>query len=255
VEVYADFPTQAMTADAELDRVPVERAFIIQDGARRLLVDQRDTLVVRPGEGRQRPVGYEREFPPGEYAFRLEALEPQTNHGARALGALSIFSFPSERFTVSDVLVGRNVRALKPVPRSRDDVALEVLADMTLDPQERIGLYWESYGAKAAADGQYRLEVEVTFKVVELYRAATLQARFFGGMADALKLSAEGTDVVSVKYPVTAPSIPGDDRLAHQLAVDLTDAPPGEYRLEIRMRDLESGRVDLAERRLFIRRP
>lgn len=255
VEIYADYPTERLTADAELDRVPVERAFLILDGSRRRVVDQRDTVILRPDAGRQRPVGYEREFQPGEYGFRLEALEPQTNHGARALGVLSVFSFPSERFSLSDVLIGRNVRALTPVPRSRDDIALEVVADVTMDPGERIGLYWESYGAKPSREGLYRLEAEVTFTVVSLDRSGSLRARFFGGMADALRLSAEGKDAVSVKYPVSAPAIGGDDRLAHQLSIDLTDAPPGEYRLEVRMRDLESGRIDLTERRLFIRRP
>jgi len=256
VEVYADFPTHTLAKEAELDRVQVETALLILDGSRRRVVDARDTVVVRTGAGRPRPTGYEREFQPGEYGFRLEALESQANRGARGLGVLSVFSYPSERFSMSDVLLGRNVRSLTSVPRSRDDVAIEVLADVTLDPGEPVGLYWESYGATPSADGMYRLQVEVSLTIVELNRANTFQARFFGGMADALRVSAEGKEAVTVRYPVSAPVLPsGEDRLAHQLSVDLSSAPPAEYRLEITMTDLESGRVDKTARTLYIRRP
>ncbi len=256
VEVYADYPTHTLATGAELDRVPVETALLILDGARRRVVDARDTVIVRTGATKPRPTGYEREFQPGEYGFRLEALESQANRGARALGVLSVFSYPSERFSMSDVLLGRNVRALTSTPRSRDDVAIEVLADVTLDPGEPVGLYWESYGATPSADGTYRLQVEVSLTIVELNRANTFQAKFFGGMADALRVSAEGKDAVSVRYPVSAPVLRGgDDRLAHQLSVDLSSAPPAEYRLEITMTDLESGRVDKTTRTMYIRRP
>ncbi len=256
VEVYADFPTHTLATDAGLDRVPVETALLILDGSRRRVVDDRDTVVVRTGAGRPRPMGYEREFQPGEYGFRLEALEAQANRGARALGVLSIFSFPTERFSMSDILLGRNVRSLTPVPRSRDDIAIEVLADLTLDPGEPVGLYWESYGATPSSEGMYRLQVDVALTVVELSRANTFQARFFGGMADALRLSAEGKDEVAVRYSVSAPVLPsGDDRLSHQLSIDISSAPPAEYRLDITMTDLESGRVDKSTRTLYIRRP
>jgi GWxTD domain-containing protein len=256
VEMYAGIPTNKLAADAELAAVPVETALLILDGSRRRIVDERDTVIVRDAAARTPVRGFERDFLPGEYGVRIEALEPQANRGARALGNVSVLSFPSERFSVSDLLLGTGLRNRVPNPTKRGDVDLTVSPDLTVDPGETLGLYWETYGATKSADGMYRLSVEVKLTILELDRAKTFQAQLFGGVLDALRLSAEGREQVTITFPRTvAVSAGGDDRVVHHLSVGLADAPPAQYRLELAVTDLESGRVVRTERLMNIRRP
>ncbi len=256
VEVHAGIPTGVLAASADLDRVPVETALLILDGARRRVVDERDTIVVRHGGASTTRKSYEREFVPGEYGFRVEALESQANKGARALGTLSILSFPSESFSVSDVLLASSIDPRTLDPRGRNDVIVEALADMTLDPGQPLGLYWESYGARADTAGMYRLQIEISLTILELNRAPTLQARLFGGIADAMRVSAEGSSAVKLQFPRSVP-VPanGDDRVVHHLMLQLEGAPPAEYRLELTMTDLTTGQTSRTTRNLNIRRP
>jgi GWxTD domain-containing protein len=256
VEIYAGIPTNRLAADADLATVPVETAFLVLDGARKRVVDERDTIIVRSSAAKSPVRGFERDFQPGDYAVRIEALEPQANRGARGLGTVSILSFPSESFSVSDLLVGTNLSSRVPTPTRRGDVNLDVVADLTVDPGEALGLYWETYGAKPSADGMYRLSVEISMTILELDRAKTFQARLFGGIVDALRLSAEGDEAVSITFPRSMPiSADGNDRVAHHLSLALEGAPPAEYLLELKVTDLESGRVARTSRHMNIRRP
>jgi hypothetical protein len=123
-----------------------------------------------------------------------------------------------------------------------------------VDPGATLGLYWETYGAKRSADGQYKLSVEVTLTILELDRARTFQAQLFGGVLDVLRLSAEGREQVTITFPRSV-AADGGDRVVHHLSVGLGEAPPASYRLELAVTDTESGRVVRSERVVNIRRP
>jgi GWxTD domain-containing protein len=254
VEMYAAIPTNQLAAAADLAAVPVETALLILDGSRRRIVDERDTIIVKDFVSPSPVRGFERDFLPGEYGVRIEALEPQANRGARALGNLSILSFPSESFSMSDILVGTGLRSRVPNPTKRGDIDLTPAPDLTVDPGATLGLYWETYGAKRSADGQYKLSVEVTLTILELDRARTFQAQLFGGVLDVLRLSAEGREQVTITFPRSV-AADGGDRVVHHLSVGLGEAPPASYRLELAVTDTESGRVVRSERVVNIRRP
>ena len=254
VEMYAAIPTNQLAAAADLAAVPVETALMILDGSRRRIVDERDTVIVKDFTSPTPVRGFERDFLPGEYGVRIEALEPQANRGARALGNLSNLSFPSERFSISDILVGTGLRSRVPTPTKRGDIDLTAAADLTVDPGATLGLYWETYGANRSADGLYKFSVEVTLTILELDRARTFQAQLFGGVLDVLRLSAEGREQVTITFPRSV-AADGGDRVVHHLSVGLGEAPPASYRLELAVTDTESGRVVRSERVVNIRRP
>ena len=186
----------------------------------------------------------------------VEALEPQANRAARARGSLQIMAFPTEMLALSDVLVGTNLTNAGEDLRRRSDLRMKVLPDVTLDPGQQLGLYWESYGAKPSSDGTVRMRVEISLTVLAVERAPVLHVKVLGAIADRLGVSAEGERKVSISYErtVAAPSA-ADDRVLHAIAVEMAGAPPAEYLLEIAVTDLETGKTARTSHALHLRRP
>ena len=64
--------------------------------------------------------------------------------------------------------------------------------------------------------------------------------RDFGGVADAMGVTAEGDDWVTLSYQNQTP-FGGRDRVPEYLSIDLGSAPEGTYAVVLRVRDLVSG--------------
>lgn len=255
VEVHAAVPTNKLAAASGVVAMPIETGFMIFDQMRNMLVDAHDTVKVRTDDTQGRLRSWDRQFRPGEYGYSVEALEPQANRAARARGALQIVAFPAATFALSDVLVGTNLINAGEDLRRRADLKMKVLPDVTLDPGQQLGLFWESYGAKPSRDGAVRMRIEIALTVLAVDRAPVLHIRALGAIADKLGVSAEGERKVSLSYErtVAAPSA-ADDRVLHAIAVEMTGAPPAEYLLEITVTDLETGKTARTSHALHLRR-
>ncbi|HYV98334.1 MAG TPA: GWxTD domain-containing protein [Gemmatimonadaceae bacterium] len=254
VELHADVPTNKLAAAAGAGTVPVETAFMLFNAARARVVDSRDTLKVAPDEKDGRVRSFNRQFMPGEYMYRVEALQEASMANARAAAGLSIVNFPTDRFAVSDLLVGTDLKT--PVVNRRDDLDMKVLPTSTLDPNQPLALYWESYGAKPTADGSVKLRVELSLTLIDIDRPPAMHIRVLGAISDALGTSGEGEKKVSTSFDriVAAPPV-SDDRVLHAVTLKMESAPPGQYLLEVKMTDLESGQSATSTHGVRIRRP
>ncbi|HKS07064.1 MAG TPA: GWxTD domain-containing protein [Gemmatimonadaceae bacterium] len=253
VEFHAAVPVHTLAKVAGIESVPIETGLWILDAARRPEVDARDTVRVTATTNAPAIRSWTRQFRPGEYAYRVEALEAQSNRAARAGGALSIGSFDAGSFTMSDVLLGTALK--NPNVRRRDELDMTVLPDHTLDPGQTLGLYWESYGAQSR-DGGVAVQVELSVTVLQLNRPNIAHIRAMGALADRLGVSQEGTSRVTMKWTHMAPAVvTGDDRQYHVMELDLGDAPPARYQLELKLTDLVSGKTTHTSHVFNIRRP
>jgi hypothetical protein len=253
VEFHAAVPVHTLAKVAGVESVPIETGLWILDAARRPEVDARDTVRVMASTTAPAIRSWARQFRPGEYAYRVEALEAQSNRAARAGGALSIGSFDAGSFTMSDVLLGTALKT--PNVRRRDELDMTVLPDHTLDPGQTLGLYWESYGAQSR-DGGIAVQVELSVTVLQLNRPNIAHIRAMGALADRLGVSQEGTSRVTMKWTHMAPVVvTGDDRQYHVMELDLGDAPPARYQLELKLTDLVSGKTTHTAHVFNIRRP
>lgn len=252
VEFHAAVPVHTLAQRAGIESVPIETGLWILDAARRPQVDARDTVRVLSSASVPAVRSWMRQFRPGEYAYRVEALEPQANRAARAGGALSIGSFSESVFAVSDILVGTGLKS--PVVRRRDELQMDIVPDHTLDPGQSLGLYWESYGAEPR-DGGVNIQVELSITVLELNRANIAHIRAIGAVADRLGVSTEGTSRVTMKWAHSAPVPTGDDRQFHVMEIDLQGAPPAKYLLEVKLTDTVSGKSTHTSHAFYIRRP
>ncbi len=255
VELFAQLPTDRMLADIDLSPALVEGGFAFgADAAQRAPQMVRDSLRLAPGP-RAVPVrrAWARTVTPGrEYAYRIEARQPDTGRGARGDGVVGVMPMGATgAFDISDLVVADHIAAA-PGAAAREAFRIDANPAMQFLPHDTVALYWETYNATAGAGREARLRVRVTVRILSLDRGRSFSARVLGGIADAVGLSAVGDEQVSLTYERGARA---DATVPHQLALGLGDAPPGRYALTVEVTDLSSGHSARAERTLTLERP
>lgn len=255
VELFAQFPTDRMLADVDLSPALVEGGFAFGDGAAQRTPQMlRDSMRVAAGVA-TKPVRrqWARTVTPGrEYAYRIEARQPDTGRGARGDGTIGVLPIGAAgALDISDLVIADRITTVGD-PVARDAFRIDANPAMRFVAHDTVALYWETYNAVAGAAGAARLRVRVTVRILSIDRGRSFSARVIGGIADAVGLSAVGDEQVSLTYErqvVAAAMVP------HQLALGLGDAPAGRYTLMLEVTDLSSGRATRTERVLTLERP
>lgn len=257
VSVFADLPTRRMLREVDVAQALLETALFVTDGARRGIVTARDSSIVRAtGRDSVTPRTWRRSLKPGSYVYRVEARQPASGKAARALGGVEARDFPAGTFGLSDVLVARRIEPKPRVEtiRSRDDMLVIPNASLTFAPRDTAHLYWEAYGLERDSTGNARVRVELALNLTRMDRGRDPVMRVIGGLADVAGLTAEGDDRVVLRYE-RAVAVDAADRQANYLALDLGDAPFGDYLLEVTVTDLVSGKKQTQRRALTVPRP
>lgn len=256
VAIYADIPTRHMLRDVDLSQGNLETGLFLADVRQRPVSSSRDSAIVRP-QGREGLTSraWTRRLGAGEYLYRVEAREAASGRSARGLASFTVETFPRGQFAISDLLVARRIvpKALGDDVRARSDLFITPNASLTYAPADTVYLYWEVYGAQADSSGNANLRVNLALRLTELQRGRMLSARVLGGVADAIGLSAEGDDRVSLRYDRRV-ALDSRDLVTNHLALNLGDAPYGTYVLELTVTDLVSGRSTIRERTIRIPR-
>ena len=257
VSVYADVPTRRMLSQVDVAQALLETALWLGDGRRRTVSDARDSSVVR-ADARDAVTSraWRRSLRPGDYHYRVEALQPASARAARGTARFRAEAFPAGTLSTSDILVGRRIvlRTGVDAPRSRDDLLVVPNASLTFARRDTAHLYWENYGVARDSTGSGRVRVELALHLRELERENLAVIRVIGGLADAIGVTPEGDDRVVLRYERTV-ALDSRDRVANYLALDLGDAPYGAYNLELTVTDLTTGRKTTTQRALTVPRP
>lgn len=185
---------------------------------------------------------WRRRLGPGTNVLRVEALQPETRHAARAVVRLD--AEPSTGFGMSDVLVGTRTEAAgaPAAPTSWRDVPLEPRAG-PLSRDKAVALAWELY-ALPPRDGVVRYRVAISVARAERGGALGLAVRVVDGLGRAVGRGKEdrardGRDRFTISFDRTAAPA---ERLVESLALDLRDVPPGRYDLTVEVTDGSSQR-------------
>ena len=257
VSVFADVPTRRMLRQVDVSQALLETSLWLGDGRLRTVSESRDSSVVR-ADARDGATAraWRRSLRPGEYHYRVEALQPASARAARGAARFTAEPFPAGALSTSDILVGRRMvlRDGVEAPRSRDDYLIVPNATLTFAPRDTAHLYWENYGVARDSTGSGRIRVELALHLRALERANVAVIRVIGGVADAVGLTPEGDDRVLLRFDRTV-ALDSRDRVANYLALDLGDAPFGAYTLELTVTDLTTGRKTTTQRAIAVPRP
>jgi GWxTD domain-containing protein len=240
--------------NAEIDRGALELS--VRFGpASKLLLTAMDTIAV-PLPAAQRVRYLWTDFVrTGDYRLRVEARDPSVNAVlARANSETSVRTFDSSRVEMSDLLIADRIDAPSASPRRWQAMKLAPRGRLVMAPRDTFSLYWEVYGLRPDAERRAHFEVDVQVTVLSLDRGNDPVARFLGGVADLVGLSAVGDTQLGLKYERTEP-LDAQDRVPQLVTLGLGTAPAGRYRLSVRITDRERQTSTMSHREFSISRP
>jgi hypothetical protein len=173
--------------------------------------------------------------PSGTFLYRVEALQPDAMRGAR--GASRIEVNPYRGFGMSDLLVAAKITQRPGATSAR-------WYDFDIDPNlgvvrsgQPFSLLWETYGLTPRNGND---EYDVNIKVTRVRRGGigALAAKIVGGVAGLVGISHGGNDEVTLSFPRR---IPASNAALDHVTLDLGDASPGRYDLEVTITDRATG--------------
>jgi hypothetical protein len=186
---------------------------------------------------------------PGEYLLRVEARLPGIGRAARSTSSLALRAYGTDSLMVSDVLVTDRVAPRDSAFTRWTDFFLQPSAGR-FRPDDPVGLLWEIYNLTPDSLGIAHYTVEVRFTVLNVERRG-FAARIFGGLGDAMGLSARGDEQVALAYDREAAVAAGGNQVEY-LMVDLESAPLADYAIAIRIIDQVAQRAVEARRRIVV---
>jgi GWxTD domain-containing protein len=246
---FAGLPLVRMARGVDLREGPIENGLFITDLLEREVVtDRRDERVVFTAGRQFEQRTYTAAVPAGQYRYRVEVRQPTTGRAARGGGWLPVESFHRNTLMVSDIILADRVAPRRELPAGRRDFFLDPNPAMRFAPGGAVHLYWEIYNLQPDTAGSVQYTVEARLRVQSLERTSVV-ARAFGPVFDAMGLTAQGDEPVSLRYDVSD-ALVGRDRVPAWVAVDLLEAPSGTYTLELDIVDRVSGQTT-TRRRVF----
>jgi GWxTD domain-containing protein len=238
VFVAASVPVSRLTTGIDLARGALDLDFraytwsaepVFHDSTREVL-----DFTKTGGRGELR--SWNTRVPPGAFLYRVEALQPDAMRGAR--GASRIEVSPRRGFGMSDLLVAAKVK-------QRPGSTADRWSDFEIDPNlgivkrgEPFSLLWETYGL-TPRDGNNEYDVTITLSRVRRGGLGGFAAKIVGGVAGLVGVSRGGGDEVTLAFPRR---IPARDVALDHVTLDLGDASPGPYNLDVTIIDRATGR-------------
>jgi GWxTD domain-containing protein len=200
---------------------------IFHDSTRQVL----DFRKTSPGELRS----WSTRVPVGTFLYRVEALQPDAMRGAR--GASRIEVNPYRGFGISDLLVAAKIT-------QRAGSASGRWFDYDIDPNlgivstgQPFSLLWETYGL-TPRDGNNEYDVHIKLTRVRRGGIGALAAKIVGGVAGLVGISHGGSDEVTLSFPRR---IPATSIALDHVTLDLGDASPGRYEVQVTVTDRATG--------------
>jgi len=248
--VYAFMPIGRMVRDATATDMELDLAAVLRDGRMRDVQRDRRTETIQTGDSLQvERRSFRFEVQPDQYLLRVEAELPAVKRAARSTSALAVRAYGTDSLTMSDVLVADRV-----APR---DSAYDRWTDFLIapsagrfKPNDPVGLLWEVYNLTPDSTGTAHYTVDVRFTVLDVERS-NFAARIFGGLGDAVGLSARGDDQVALSYDRDVTAAPGG-RQVEYLMVELQGAPVASYGVTVTVTDNVAHRTVEALRRIVV---
>jgi GWxTD domain-containing protein len=248
--VYTFMPIGRMARGVDAEELQLTTAAIIRDGLMQdVQRDRRDETIPGgdPEQVERRTFRFETQ--PGSYLLRVEALLAEARRAARSSSVLEIRAYGTDSLLLSDVLIAERVAPRDSSYRRWTDFFVIPSAGR-LGPESPVALLWEIYNLEpdSAATARYTVDLRITVREVE---RRGLFARILGGIGDAVGLSAQGDDEVTISYDREVTVEPGGLQVEY-LTVELEDAPKALYGVYITVTDHANGRSVTARRQFVV---
>ena len=232
--IAARVPIDSLIRANALDRVPVDIDLRIFDQFVKVRGMESDQLIfARDSSTASLDRAWTRRVGPGINVVRVEALQADSKRGARAMTRLEPTT--NVGFGMSDVLLGSK-------PELRDGVTMPSRwRDVAITPSvgsfarnSAIGLLWEMYDL-VPRDGMTKYRVAITVEREDRMGAVGFAVRVLDNVGRAVGRSQQSRDRFTIAFERQGGAVPVQ---VEYLSLDMTQAPPGGYRLRVEVTDL-----------------
>jgi GWxTD domain-containing protein len=226
----------------------LDRSFVVYDSDRNE-VDRAD-LHIRTRRPRGRPPGAGVTIEdraavlllPGRYEFAYALTDSVSERFGQGRGTISVEAFPAGRLKLSHLLVARSVEAVEAVEPGEADRLTHAGYRIRPNPSHRVrvgenlALYYEVYGLSTDEEGLARMLVD--YEIV----GVPAEARGIDSVVQALAGLFRSDDAEAGHIRSSFEIADFGESSRQPLTVNLTALPEGEYRLELVVTDLATGR-------------
>ena len=153
---------------------------------------------------------------------------------ARSTSDLLIRAYGTDSLAMSDLLVAHRVAPRDSTFKRWTDFFINPSVGRFV-PNDSVGLLWEIYNLQPDSSGVAHYTVNVRITIHSLERKS-FAARIFGGLGDAVGLSAKGDDEIALTYDRNVAATPGGRQVEYMM-VRLQDAPLAEYAVTLQVTD------------------
>lgn len=237
VDVDADVVVALPRVGEGRSQVPAEAGFFVLPRGPEEEVARMETSVDLALEG-GRSITFRVPVNRGEYPYAVEVVSRDRSVLAATRGSLDARPFSGE-LALSDILMARRIEPAVPEPGDRRDFHIVPAADLTFVAGDPIAVYFEIYGLRTlgeAVPGRYSVELRVRGEDEDLFGGIVRR------LSDILGRSPSGT----VTWEGSARA--SQDRVPEWFTLSLPDLEPGEYQVQVVVRDGISGQEAGASR-------
>jgi len=191
-----------------------------------------------PVEPKPVPLTYSLPLAAGTYTYSLEA---RASDSAAAVKRDSIVARPFRdgELALSDLVLATAVTPRTPEPLDRRGFAIQANRRLVFDRDLPVAVYWEVYGLTTDPEGYANYEVELSVSDTQGKGVVARVAGALGfGEGDEIELSYERV----VRF--------NGQRVPEYISIELLESEPGDYLVEIEVRDLIADRT-ISARRAF----
>ncbi len=234
--IAALVPIDSLVKSNALERVPVDIDLRIFDQfvkVRGMESDQ--SMFSRDSSNAPLDRVWTRRVGPGINVVRVEALQPDSKRGARAMTRLDPTT--NVGFGMSDVLLGSKpeLRSGVALPSRWRDIAITPNAG-SVARNSSVGLLWEMYDL-VPRDGITQYRVAITVEREDRMGATGFAVRVLDNLGRAVGRAQQSRDRFTISFDRQAGALPV---LVEYLSLDMTQAPAGGYRLQVEVTDLSN---------------
>ncbi len=236
--IAARVPIDSLVRATTLDRVPVDIDLRIFDQfvkVRGMESDQR--TFARDSSPAPLDRVWSRRVGPGINVVRVEAFQAESKRGARAITRLDPTT--NVGFGMSDVLLGDKPELRRGIamPSRWRDIAITPNAG-SFARASAIGLLWEMYEL-VPRDGTTTYRVAITVEREDRAGAVGFAVRLLDNVGRAVGRTQQSRDRFTIAFDRQGSARPV---LVEYLSLDMTQAPPGGYRLRVEVTDLANSK-------------